>query len=701
MSSSFEKEQGLQQADSSVLAGRQTVQRSSAPVQGAVARIRQLQQTIGNRAVGRLLHPEQTGEVAAPTGEGRPMSPKLRSMFEERFGEDFRKVRIHASEHAAESARALDAVAYTVGTDVVFDAGKFNPNSKQGEHLLAHELAHVVQQSRGGDAPQSFNSGSGLEQEAAQAATQFSSGVGPVSVSGASSAGAARQENADVPLWKRVLNPVYQKALKVLPKPAAEKLEELNETARTLVQAGAVTNEQLNTLVKVAEPIIQPVEHVLENMSTRGSVPPTPSRPVTWIGKPFISVQLEQRKEQKKQLDELKKFDPTATTADLPVVTRPGALSPEEMLGFNPLRPLPDEPLTEFEKKLESGVPFQQTVGSGNLTLRGEDVMQIRDLPTGEIQHYTVRIGASVFVLDREGNVLVSRGLESPLETPVIDPIDVVLFVADVGPLVAKGIAAGGKELASVVARNALRDVEEASVAGTLRRTPAQVSQELMTRYSGRLVDSDNALANIIERARHPSLRVEGRAAATELRGIIDLLEEGVGGKAATRVEVVPSSSAQRTPDVIVHFADGTNTRYEMRTLTSAPRGYVTPKSDIGPGALARALSEDTARRPVSRSQIAQAILDKAKVTATRPSQLTVSIPGVSPGGTISVNVTAATTNPSIIDAAVQGVASRLGPHVERIEVSYLLPRSLPSDALTRGVLTYVRQTNGTYLMLP
>jgi hypothetical protein len=195
MSSSFERKQGVQQADSSVLAGRQTVQRSSAPVQGAVARIRQLQQTIGNRAVGRLLHPEQTAEVAVPTGEGRPMSPKLRSVFEERFGADFRKVRIHASEHAAESARALDAVAYTVGTDVVFDAGKFNPNSKQGEHLLAHELAHVVQQSRGGDAPQSFNSGSGLEQEAAQAATQFSSGVGPVSVSGASSTGIARQES--------------------------------------------------------------------------------------------------------------------------------------------------------------------------------------------------------------------------------------------------------------------------------------------------------------------------------------------------------------------------------------------------------------------------------------------------------------------------------------------------------------------------
>ena len=701
MSSFFEKKQTAKHAESALTAGRESGQRSSAAVQGTVARIRQLQQTIGNRAVGRLLHPERTAEISAPTGEGRPLSPKLRSVFEERFGEDFRKVRVHASEQAAESARALDAAAYTVGNDLVFDAGKFNPNSKQGEHLLAHELAHVVQQSRGGDAPQSFNSGSGLEQGAAQAATQFSSGTGPVSVSGASSAGAARQENADLPLWKRVLNPVYQKAVKVLPKAGAEMLENLNEKARALVEKGAVTNEQLNTLVKVAEPIIQPVERALDTMSATTTVPPTPSRPVIWLGKPPISVQLEQRKEQKKQLEELKKLDPTATAADLPAVARPGTLSPEEMLGFDPLRPIPDEPPTEFEKKLESGAPFHQPVGKGYFTLRGEDVMQIRDLPTGEIQHYTLRIGASVFVLDREGNVMTSRGLESPLETPVIDPIDVVLFVADVGPLIAKGISAGGKEIASVVAKNALRDVEEASVAGTLRRTPAQVSEELMTRYSGRLVDSNNALAGIIQRARHPSLRVDGRAAATELRGIIDLLEEGVGGKAAARVEVVPSTTAQRTPDVIVHFADGTHTRYEMRTLTSAPRGYVTPKSDLGPGSLARALAEDTARRPASRSQIAQAILDKAKVTPTRPSQLTVPLPGVSEGGTISVNVTAATTSPSIVDAAVQSVASRLGPHVERVEVSYLLPRALPSDALTRGTLTYVRQTNGSYLLVP
>jgi len=586
---------------------------------GAASRILQLQSAIGNRAVGHLLHQAQSAAVALPTGEGRPLAAALRSQFEERFGEDFRKVRIHTGEHAAESARALDAVAYASGSDIVFDSGKFNPETKEGEHLLAHELAHVVQQSRGGAAPQSFNSSGGMERAAAQAATQFSGGTGAVKVAGASSQGVARQETGST----------------------------------------------------------------------------------VWLGTPPLSVQLQQFRERQEQLKELRKTNPSATELDLPPIPRPGTLSPQDMLGFDALRPLPYEPPTEFEQKLESGQPFRHSIGKGVYTINKGDVMQIRDLPTGKIQHYVYRTGQTVTLLDREGNVLTSRGLESPLETPVIDPIDVLLFVADVGPIVAKGLTAGGKEIASVVARNALRQAEGSAVAGTVSRTPVQVSQELMTRYSGRLVDSNNALANIIERARHPSLRVDGRAAANELRGIINVLEEGLGGKAAARVEVVPSSSAGRTPDLIVHFADGTHTRYEMRALTSAPRGYVTPKADLSPGAVARALAEETARRPTSRSQIAQAILDKAKVTPTRPSQLTSPIPGIDPRGTISVNVSSALADRAMIDGAVQGVAPRLGPHVERIEIAYLLPRNLPTDPLTRGVMTYVRQVNGTYFLLP
>jgi hypothetical protein len=78
---------------------------------------------------------------------GRPLDPTTRAFFETRFDEDFGHVRIHADGGAARSAAAIAAHAYTVGSDIVFNTGKFEPNSHHGRELLAHELTHVVQQS--------------------------------------------------------------------------------------------------------------------------------------------------------------------------------------------------------------------------------------------------------------------------------------------------------------------------------------------------------------------------------------------------------------------------------------------------------------------------------------------------------------------------------------------------------------------------
>jgi hypothetical protein len=66
--------------------------------------------------------------------------------MEPRFGHDFSGVRVHTDAQAAESARAVNALAYTVGRDVVFGAGQFAPQSPAGRRLMAHELTHVVQQ---------------------------------------------------------------------------------------------------------------------------------------------------------------------------------------------------------------------------------------------------------------------------------------------------------------------------------------------------------------------------------------------------------------------------------------------------------------------------------------------------------------------------------------------------------------------------
>ena len=85
---------------------------------------------------------------------GRPLEASTRGFMEPRFGHndrgfDFSQVRIHTDARAADSARAVNALAYTVGRDIVFGEGQYQPNTRQGQHLLAHELTHVAQQSSG------------------------------------------------------------------------------------------------------------------------------------------------------------------------------------------------------------------------------------------------------------------------------------------------------------------------------------------------------------------------------------------------------------------------------------------------------------------------------------------------------------------------------------------------------------------------
>ena len=82
-------------------------------------------------------------------GRGQQMDGATRNYMETRFGYDFGRVRIYNDDAAANSARDVSANAYTVGEKVVFNSGKYAPESEAGRRLLAHELAHVVQQTRG------------------------------------------------------------------------------------------------------------------------------------------------------------------------------------------------------------------------------------------------------------------------------------------------------------------------------------------------------------------------------------------------------------------------------------------------------------------------------------------------------------------------------------------------------------------------
>jgi hypothetical protein len=112
---------------------------------------------------------------------GEPLSSETRAFFEPRFGHDFGRVRVHRDNAAAASAHEVAAHAYTVGQHVVFARGRYDPSSAGGRALLAHELAHVVQQRQAPEFQSAAElevgaSGDGLERDAHGAANRVLTG---------------------------------------------------------------------------------------------------------------------------------------------------------------------------------------------------------------------------------------------------------------------------------------------------------------------------------------------------------------------------------------------------------------------------------------------------------------------------------------------------------------------------------------------
>jgi Domain of unknown function (DUF4157) len=110
-----------------------------------------LQRTAGNAGVGALVDEERSPvHDVIHSGGGAPLDTETRADMESRFGgQDFGDVRVHTGGAAHESARSVNAQAYTVGSNIVFQRDKYDPSSDAGRHMLAHELTHVVQQRNG------------------------------------------------------------------------------------------------------------------------------------------------------------------------------------------------------------------------------------------------------------------------------------------------------------------------------------------------------------------------------------------------------------------------------------------------------------------------------------------------------------------------------------------------------------------------
>ena len=163
----------------------------------------------------RLIVQRRAADSAAPaaapesvhrtlSSPGRPLDAGTRDFMESRLGHDFSRVRIHTDSLAGESARDISAHAYTAGSDIAFAPGKYQPDSHSGRHLLAHELAHTIQQGglqrRASDLAVDTAPDSRLEYEADRAAHAVMHGAGtPIIASRLPSAIVSRLPDPDAP----------------------------------------------------------------------------------------------------------------------------------------------------------------------------------------------------------------------------------------------------------------------------------------------------------------------------------------------------------------------------------------------------------------------------------------------------------------------------------------------------------------------
>jgi hypothetical protein len=107
---------------------------------------------INRKAESSAIPARAPNVMSVLSSPGHPLDSRTREFMESRFGFDFGRVRIHTDARAAESARALNAQAYTTGSDIVFASSRYQPSTTSGRFLLAHELTHVVQDSGNGSA---------------------------------------------------------------------------------------------------------------------------------------------------------------------------------------------------------------------------------------------------------------------------------------------------------------------------------------------------------------------------------------------------------------------------------------------------------------------------------------------------------------------------------------------------------------------
>ncbi len=194
-------------------------------------------------------NPQHLSEALSNSGSGQSLDGGAREYLEPKFGHSFENVKIHADGRADELSKSVGARAFTTGQDVYFREGEYKPSSPEGRHLLAHELTHTIQQSRGSVSGTSIGGGVAIsepgdsfEQEASSAADTVTQG-GQVAVGGSKASAVQRmpasgltlQRDTPTPAPAAGATPTTAPAPTTMPAPAAGGTFEENLAAADLL----------------------------------------------------------------------------------------------------------------------------------------------------------------------------------------------------------------------------------------------------------------------------------------------------------------------------------------------------------------------------------------------------------------------------------------------------------------------------------
>lgn len=220
--------------------------------------------------------PASVREVLSKNGQ--PLDAPTRAFMEPRFGHDFGQVRVHADAAAAESARAVRARAYTVSGNIVFGDGEFSPHTARGSELLAHELAHTVQQRTvSGDALGFTDPDEGFEASANAAARAVANGAKFTAAMPACSSPRVQRKPAPDAQWKNDVRAARYRGRLLA--------ERVRKHGKLSTEARAKANSELayfegaarDAYIQEIKPALAPfVEVEMPEMAMRPAPPPKP-----------------------------------------------------------------------------------------------------------------------------------------------------------------------------------------------------------------------------------------------------------------------------------------------------------------------------------------------------------------------------------------------------------------------------------------